>query len=801
VILRGLLLAVPLLLLADTPTTYTIQTVAGTDFVGDGGVATTAILSQPEGIAVDAAGNIYVADADDNRVRRISTSGVIQTIAGTGHAGFSGDGGPGSSAQINQPYGLALDAAGNLYIADLGNARVRKITKDGNIATIAGGGMTAVSSTSASLAATSAALNAPRNVALDPAGNLYVSDFGANQVYVISTAGLLSVFAGSGTAGGSGDGASATQAELSSPAGLACDSSGNVYIADSGNGRIRSVAQGIINTVFSITSPTGLAVNNAGTLYFAAPGYFGTIALSLGSGISARDVAVDASGNLYLTSGLLVQELAVNGTLSIVAGSGAARYYGGDGGPATMARLHLPSGVALDDLGNAYIADTANNRIRMIMANGTMTTFAGTGESGTGDGSGIAMAAQFNGPSALAIDSHRDVYVADTGNNRVCMITQEGVLTVVADQLAGPEAIAIDSNDNLYIGDTGNDRVLELTANEPSAVIGQVLKPAGLAVDSKGTLYISESNRLSKIVNGVVTTVLDGLNQPEGLAVTGTGDVVVVETGNQRVLLVQGGTATPIAGSGTAGFGGDGGPAAVAEFNSPAGVALDGLGNLWVADAGNNRIRMLTPTVSTVATESLAPVTVVNAASQATGAIAPGEIVCIFGAGFDPVQTQVLFAGKPTTLFYTSATQINALVPALTPGPSVDLMVVVDGATVSDMQAPVVAAAPGIFTSANNDQAAVLNQDGSYNSANNPAARGSYVSVFATGWSDPTLAVGLTIGGYNATVLYAGPAPEFVGLMQINVQVPAGFLGPGTQSLLLSVGNATSQAGPTIALQ
>ena len=130
-ILRGLLLAVPLLLLADTPTTYTIQTVAGTDFVGDGGVATTAILSQPEGIAVDAAGNIYVADADDNRVRRISTSGVIQTIAGTGHAGFSGDGGPGSSAQINQPYGLALDAAGNLYIADSLNNRVRKVAADG----------------------------------------------------------------------------------------------------------------------------------------------------------------------------------------------------------------------------------------------------------------------------------------------------------------------------------------------------------------------------------------------------------------------------------------------------------------------------------------------------------------------------------------------------------------------------------------------------------------------------------------------------------------------------------------------
>ena len=404
-ILRAFLLALPLLAFGGSGPTYTIQTVAGTDFVGDGGLATAAVLSQPEGIAIDSNGNVYVADADDNRVRKISSSGTIQTIAGTGHAGFSGDGGPAASAQINQPYGLALDPAGNLYIADLGNACVRKISPDGTINTVAGGGTVAPATTSTNLSAIDAKMNAPRNLAMDAAGNVYISDFGSNQVYVVSAAGLISVFAGSGTAGNSGDGGLAGSAQLSAPAGLACDAAGDLYIADSGNGLVREVVKGVINTVFSIASPTGVAVNSNGTLYVAASGYFGTTTLSLGSGLSGRDVAVDTTGDLFLTSGSFVQEMTVAGTVALVAGSGAARYYGGDGGPATMARLHMPTGIVLDDLGNAYIADTQNNRIRKILANGVIATFAGTGDAGSGDGGGSAMMAQFNGPRGIAIDS------------------------------------------------------------------------------------------------------------------------------------------------------------------------------------------------------------------------------------------------------------------------------------------------------------------------------------------------------------------------------------------------------------
>ena len=797
---RPLLLAIPVLTFAAAVPVYTIKTVAGTDFVGDGGAATAAILSQPEGVAIDAAGNIYVADADDNRVRKITPDGLIQTIAGTGHAGFSGDGGPAASAQINQPYGLALDAAGNLYIADLGNARVRRVASDGGITTVAGGGAMALSSTSTGLAATDAMLGQPRNLAFDPSGNLYISDFGTNQIYVVGTAGSISIFAGSGTAGYSGDGGPATTAEFTAPAGLACDAAGDLYIADSGNNLVRMVAaaNGLINTVFSIASPTGLAIGVNSTLYVAAAGYFGTTALSLGAG--ARDVTADSLGNLYLSSGGMVQVLSVNGTLTVIAGSGASRYYGGDGGPAAMAHLHSPSGVVLDSLGNAYIADTANNRVREILANGIMTTLAGTGVAGNSVGGGTAIMAQFNGPRGIALDSSSNVYVADTGNNRVCMITPAGVLTVIASQLSGPQAVAVDGSGNVYIADTGNNQVVQLMADATLAVVGPATLPAGLAVDASGTLFISASDQVLMIPSGgVPATVLDGLSSPEGLAVTASGDLAVAETGKQRIILIHAGAAVPIAGAGTAGFSGDGGPANAAELDAPAGVGLDGQGNICIADAGNQRIRVLAP--SPTPPQVLTPVSVVNAASLASGSIAPGEIITIFGSGFDPAQTQVLF-GEPATVFYTGTGQINALVPALTPGTSAAITVVVDGVTTSDEELPVVPAVPGLFLSnAATGQIAAINQDGSYNSAASPAPRLSYVSLFATGWSDATLSVAVTIGGYNAPVLYAGPAPGFAGLMQINVQVPGGFLAPGTQSVLLTVGTAASQPGATIALQ
>ncbi|HEY3840410.1 MAG TPA: SBBP repeat-containing protein, partial [Bryobacteraceae bacterium] len=330
---------------ADTVTSYVIETVAGSDNTGDGGAAISASLSQPEGIAVDINGNVYVADAAANRIRKISTDGTIHTIAGTGAAGFAGDDGPATAAALNQPYGIALDRSGNLFIADLGNARVREITSDGTMRTVAGGGAFPAIGQGQGGPATSAQLNQPRNVALDAAGNLYISDFGTNQVYGVSPGGTLTLVAGTGTAGFSGDGSSALLARFNAPAGLSIDATGALYIADSGNNRVRRVRNGVVITVFNTPSPTGVAFDPAGTLYVAASGYFGTVSQQNPSIPSAVDVAVDRAGNIFATAAGQILEIPIGGTVTTVAGSGAAQNFGGDNGLATAARLNSPSSV------------------------------------------------------------------------------------------------------------------------------------------------------------------------------------------------------------------------------------------------------------------------------------------------------------------------------------------------------------------------------------------------------------------------------------------------------------------------
>jgi uncharacterized protein (TIGR03437 family) len=299
-----------------------------------------------------------------------------------------------------------------------------------------------------------------------------------------------------------------------------------------------------------------------------------------------------------------------------------------------------------------------------------------------------------------------------------------------------------------------------------------------------------------------VTTVVDGLKSPRGLAFTSDGTLLIAETATNliRSFTTSAGLAT-IAGTGTPGFSGDGGPASAAQLNVPADIAVDANGVIWLADAGNNRIRTLTP--STGPAQEVTGATVVNAASVALGDIAPGEIITIFGSGFDPKQTQLLFDGKPATTFYIGSSQINALTPAnLMPNSTTQVSITVAGATMTTLPSNVVSAMPGIFTVGGGiGQAAAINEDGTVNSASNPAARGSVIVLYATGQGKDLSPVSLTIGGYTAALQYAGPAPGFQGLMQINAQIPGGFLVPGILPVVLSIGNASSQDGVTIAVQ
>jgi uncharacterized protein (TIGR03437 family) len=343
----------------QSQSTFTISTAAGngaTGYSGDGGFAINAELNDPNGVAVDAAGNLYIAEYLNERVRKVATNGSITTVAGTGVAGFSGDGGPATLAALNGPFRVALDKAGDLYISDYSNYRVRKVALDGMITTVAGNG--SANSSGDGGPATSAAIDSPGDLALDAAGNLFITsgafvgDGSANVIRKVTPGGIITTIAGNGTAGYSGDGGLATSAALNSPEGLAVDSAGNLFIADQGNQRVRKVSNGIITTV---------------------------------------------------------------------AGNGLAGY-AGDGGPATGAELSGPAGMSLDAAGNLYIADRDNNRVRVLLTNGTISTVAGNGSAAwTGDG-GPAVSAALDSPRSVAV-SARAVYVADARNERVRLLT------------------------------------------------------------------------------------------------------------------------------------------------------------------------------------------------------------------------------------------------------------------------------------------------------------------------------------------------------------------------------------------
>ena len=347
-----------------------ITTVAGNGtqgYSGDGGAATSAELSFPYGVPVDASGNIYIADSFNNRIRKVSPNGIITTVAGNGTQGYSRDGGAATSAELGQPFGVAVDGSGNIYIADVVNNRIRMVTAStGIITTVAGNGT--LGSSGDGGAATSAELLDPTGVALDGSGNLYIADRANDRIRkVTASTGIITTVAGNGTQGYSGDGGAATSAELSGPFAVTVDASGNIYIADEYNQRIRKV-----------TVSTGIITTVAGN---GTQGYSGDGGAATSAELSnVLSVAVDASGNIYFadTNNNRIREVAVStGMISTLVGSGTGGY-SGDGGAATSAELNQPVGVFVDGSGNLYIADYANGRIRNVNVATAALNFANT---------------------------------------------------------------------------------------------------------------------------------------------------------------------------------------------------------------------------------------------------------------------------------------------------------------------------------------------------------------------------------------------------------------------------------------
>jgi hypothetical protein len=332
----------------------TISTIAGNGtagFGGDGGPAPSATLHNPADVAVDAGGDVFLADSANNRIRKLTPAGTISTLAGNGTAGFSGDGGPATSAALNSPFGVAVDAGGDVFLADYRNQRLRKVTPAGTISTFAGNGTQGFSGDGGP--ATGAQLNGPFGVAVDAGGDVFLAESGNQRIRKVTPAGTISTIAGNGTQGFSGDGGPATRAQLFNPEGIAVDASGDIFIADSGNNRLRKVTPAGAISTFAGTGTQGFSGDGGPATSAALNNPFG--------------VAVDAGGDVFLgdSGNNRIREVTPAGTISTLAGNGTFGF-SGDGGPATSAALAGPIGVAVDASGNVFIADTSNNRIRFV---------------------------------------------------------------------------------------------------------------------------------------------------------------------------------------------------------------------------------------------------------------------------------------------------------------------------------------------------------------------------------------------------------------------------------------------------
>jgi uncharacterized protein (TIGR03437 family) len=589
--------------------------VAGTGtagYTGDNGPAADAQLTYPDGLAFDAAGNLYIADGTNNVVREVS-NGIITTIAGTGKSGFSGDGGPATSAMLSQPHGIAVDASSNLYIADSGNSRIREVS-NGTITTIAGNGNEVPPATVISGAlATSSPLLLPMGVAIDANGDVYISDYIQPNILKIS-GGIITIVA----------------TAVPAATGIAVDSKGNLFVAVSANSTMDMISNGVV-TVIAGDDIAG----------FSGDG---------GLAIDARlndplGVAVDASGNIYIADSKNMRVRRVSaGIITTIVGAGAGGL-AGDGGPPANAQLFAPSAIAQDSSGNLYIADTGNNVVRKV-SGGIITTIAGNGVAGyTGDG-GPATSAQLRAPAGVTVDAAGNLFIADTGNGVIRKVSN-GIITTFSSSIspASPSAITIDASGNLYVVATAACEVLFpglmlsgttspilkisngvvttiapgfCSANQPLAV--------GLAVDSSGNLFHTQGSSVYKLENGVSNLIAGAgtgfggdngpaisaqLSAPSGLAVDSSGALWISDTGNQRIRKVSNGIITTIAGTGPPTlqgfptFAGDGGPALAAQLDNPEGMVVSPAGQLFFADTGNNRIRLLTPTGGCFTTVSI----------------------------------------------------------------------------------------------------------------------------------------------------------------------------------------------------
>ncbi len=777
-----------------------LSTIAGigiAGYCGDGGPATAACLNYPYYVALDGAGNLYVAEKYGHRVRRVAlASGMITTIAGTGEGGYSGDGGPAAKAQLNHATGLAFDPDGNLYIADMFNHRIRKVSRDGTIRTVAGTGEPGFSGDGGPAGA--ARLAYPTEIAFDRHGNLYIADYSNARIRRVSPDGTIHTVAGNGREGFSGDGGPAVEASLYLPWSVTAGPDDAIYIGDGGNNRVRRVdSRGVISTV-------------AGT---GEAGFSGDGGPALRARLSfPMSTMADAAGNLLVvdSGNDLLRRIDPAGNITTVLGG----WYAGDGGPAAEAETGRPGASLPLASGDVAIAAPEINRVRRVSAAGAISTIAGNGQFSYLVRDGRAVDSPINVLASLALDSSGNLFIAALV--QILKLSPNGDLTVVAgggDTWNIPEGVpaksvkiearglAVDSSGALYValgeGDhrivrIGPDGAVRTFAGRSAGGFAGDGQPAAQAqfhwisqimFDASGNLFIAdtENHRIRKIDSrGIVSTVAgtgepgfsgDGgaatsarLNGPEGVWVDAAGTIFIADTRNQRIRKVDSrGVISTIAGRGAPGFSGDGGLAVHAEFNTPKWISVDREGRVFVSDTVNERLRVLAPIASGACVYSITP---------ARAAAPAGEADLTFNVAASAANCPVTPTAGAGWMRVTSASG-DAFTLTLTANPAKEwrtATVRVGDATATITQrglpVPMLALGSAVHAATNRQPVA----QGSFATIYVPglAATGvTWDSAILDGRSLPTELAGVRVrtGGKDCFVSYAGPG-------QVNVLLP-----------------------------
>ncbi|MBL8229098.1 MAG: hypothetical protein JNL98_11500 [Bryobacterales bacterium] len=591
------------------------------------GLAVDAPLGEISGVAGGPDGSIYLSDSSNHVVVKIDQSGALKIVAGTGWPGFSGDGGPASLAELNTPRGIRIGPDGSLYIADSGNIRVRRVNSDGSIETIAGGRLTYREG----LPATETGIPAASDLALDAAGNLYIAGSG---IFKVAPDGIVTTFAYPDIPRGAPITPPSPGPLVRSPVALAIGPQGDVYVANySGSvqritpaGQSREIYNSFRATAGSLRPIGGLALDLAGNVYLSLTsenrvvmlGTDGTERLVAGSGSEGfsgdggpatnarlnapRSLAFDAKGYLLVADTGNGRARVIDERRNITTLAGNGRYRASnDLHPATNASLKSPRGVAVDPAGVVYIADTGHHRVRRVSLDGSISTVAGTGVAGFQGENSPAIEARLYEPAGVAVHPDGSILIADRANHRVRRFSPGGAIRTAAG--------------NGGFGYSGDGQ--QATQAEMSLV-------AGLATDRAGNIYVathSDANPLRKISpDGMVSSVLgtpvpppppafipNSITLPDpryGVAVDPSGSLYFCQKWERRVYRMSPqGVITTVAGTGNPGYSGDGGPAIAADLGAPQNIAFDRDGNLYIADRASRRIRRVDTSgiISTVA--------------------------------------------------------------------------------------------------------------------------------------------------------------------------------------------------------